>query len=64
MLGGAAQHHDRGDRQDRRLEALRVAAGEDLADQPAQQAEPRDAQPDGEKADRHGAGDAPAHTLW
>ena len=38
-------------------------AGEDLADQPAQQAEPGDAQADGEKADGDGAGDAGAHAL-
>ena len=63
MLGGAAQHHDQGDQQHRRHELAERAAGEDLADQPAQQAQAGDAQPDGNKADGDGAGDPPAHAL-
>ena len=50
MLGGAAQHHDQ--RRSAGSASTRlgeVAAGEDLADQPAQQAEARDAEADGRK---------------
>ncbi len=47
MLGDAAQHHDQGDQQHGGHELDQRAAGEDLADQPAQQAEAGDAQPDG-----------------
>ena len=36
---------------------------EDLADQPAQQAQPGDAQADGQKPDADGAGDPPAHAF-
>ena len=64
VLGGAAQHHDRGNRQDRRLEAPDVAAGEDLADQPAQQAEAGDAQPDRQEAERDGARRCGGECLW
>ena len=40
-----------------------VAAGEHLADQPAEQPQPRDAQADRDEADQHGAQDAQAHSL-
>ncbi len=63
VLGGAAQHHDRCNRQDRRLEAPDVAAGEDLPDQPTEQAEPGDAQSDRQKAERDGGGNAEANAF-
>ena len=52
-----------GDQQDGRHQLGQVAAGEDLADQPAQKAQAGDAQPDGQKADGDGAGDAAADAL-
>ena len=63
VLGGAAQHHDDGDQDDRQHKLREGPARKDLADQPAQQAEAGDAQADGEKADGDGTGDAQAHTF-
>ncbi|HYR66971.1 MAG TPA: LysR family transcriptional regulator, partial [Reyranella sp.] len=40
-----------------------TSAGEDLADQPAQQAQAGDAQADGQQADGDGSGNAPAYAA-
>ena len=63
VLGNAAQHHDPRDQQDRPHQLLQRAPDEDLADQPSQQAEPRDATGDAQQADGDGGGDAGAHAL-
>ena len=63
VFGPAAQHHDGSDRQHRPFQAPDVAAGEDLADQPAQQAEPGNAEAGGQQADGNSAGDPEAHAL-
>ncbi|MFO1080005.1 MAG: hypothetical protein U1E23_05175 [Reyranellaceae bacterium] len=63
VLGGAAQPHDDGDRRRPARHLGERRAGEDAADQPAEQREAGDAEPDREQADGDGGGDAPPHAA-
>ena len=58
MLEHAAQHHHRRDGGGRQQQLREALAGEQGADQPAQQAEARDAEGAGDETDQHGPGDA------
>ena len=63
VFGHAAQHHHPGDQQDRQHEVLQRPFDENLADQPAEKAEPGDAAAHAQKADGDGGGDAGTHAL-
>lgn len=63
VLEGAAEQHDKGDEGNGQRQGGQLAAGEDLTDQPAQQAEPRHAETHGQQADQHRPKQAQSQAL-